>query len=127
MRKFKPRWGKEVDLDSNSTYKHLPKTDRDLDDLMLEKIGYAVLYMDYFPRRKDLFPHKKIKASASFIKKKKFTKREAHYFLNCGWYQRQRVYKLIKNFANNRHNKWGDARWFREQVFMFDNETENMC
>ena len=124
MRKYKQHFdGVEVDLDNPKTYKHLPKTDRELDDLMILKIGQALLYMDYFPDRKDLFGKRKRKVKKGFFS----SKREADGFHNCGWYQRQRVHKLIKKFAENRREKWGDVKWFREQVFLFDDETENMC
>ena len=129
MRKFKQRMEPEVDLDNPKTYKHLPKTDRELDDLMLQKIGYALVYMDYFPSRKSMFPTKKVKSKMISIKAwypNSKSKRKVD-INNSGWQQRQRVYKLIKNFADNRSKKWGDVKWFREQVFMFDDETENMC
>lgn len=130
MRKFKQSFdGREVDLDNPKTYKHLPKGVSELDDLMILKIGQALLYMDYFPRRKGMFPAKKLKPkmvricdmSPDWRSKRKID------INNSGWHQRQRVIKLIKVFANNRHNKWGDVQWFREQVFLFDDETENMC
>ena len=46
---------------------------------------------------------------------------------NGGYYQRQRVYKLIKNFAENRRHNYGNIMWLKEQVYLFQDETENMC
>lgn len=46
---FKPRpfreW--EEDLDDDETYKHLPKTAKELHECMLKKIGYAFCYFNY--------------------------------------------------------------------------------
>jgi hypothetical protein len=128
MRKFKSRQCGTVDLDSPKTYKYLPKDKDKLDDMMFRDIGRALVYMDYLVSRKGLYNKRKIKVTEGFMKRKRFgTKREADAFLNSGYYQRQRIYKLIKNFADNRSKHFNDVKWLREQVFLFQNETENQC
>ena len=123
MRKYKPAYGKEVDLDSAKTYKYLPNDLKELDNLMFLEIGYALVYMDYFPDTKKMFPSKKqtIKMITHPYNNKKVDKN------NCGWQQRQRVLKLIKNFAKNRQNNYENKMWLKEQIFLFQDETENMC
>lgn len=131
MRKYKEHFdGREVDLDNDSTYDYLPKTANELEDRMYREIGKALVYMDYLPSRKDCYPKRKLKPKFAplsdwGIKGKKGEKRVD--YNNCGWYQRQRIYKLIKNFAENRHNHYGDVKWLREQVYLFEDECENMC
>ncbi len=46
---------------------------------------------------------------------------------NSGYNQRQRVYKLIKYFADNRKDNYDNLMWLKEQCFLLDDETENMC
>ncbi len=41
--------------------------------------------------------------------------------------QVKRINILIEDFAENRKKNWGNIQWFREQVFLFQDETENMC
>jgi len=41
--------------------------------------------------------------------------------------QRWRIHKLVEAFATERRNNYGDIKWLREQLFMFIDETENMC
>jgi hypothetical protein len=103
MRKYKPTFGKEVDLDNPKTYLHLPKTIDELSDLMFKEIGYALCYMNYNPDRKMFFTPKR----------------------DGG--QRKRVEKLIKYFAENRKNNYQNLMWYKEQVFLFKDEIENMC
>jgi len=108
MRLYKGSFGEEVDLDNPITYNYLGTDDvSKLDDIMFKEIGQALVYMDYF--RPQMFPKK--------------------YNLNdrCGYEQRQRVNKLIKLFADDRHNNWKNPMWFKEQIFLFQDETENMC
>jgi len=62
MRKFKCSFdGFEVDLDDPETYKHLSDDINILRDRMFREIGYSIVYMDYFPDRKDGFPKRKKK------------------------------------------------------------------
>ena len=122
--------GETVDLDNPETYKHLPDTYRELRYLMFQRIGYVILYMDYFPNRKGLFPKRK--------RKEEFVKLSEWYpeakdgdklieINNVAFNQRQRVYAMIKNFAENEDKHMKNLIWFKEQVFLFDDETENMC
>ena len=98
-RPFKDAFGHTVDLDDDKTYKNLPKTDRELDDKMFEEIGKALVYMDYF--HPDVFP------SSSP--------------------QRLRVNQMIYNFATERRGHYKDVKWLREKLYIFQDETENMC
>lgn len=125
MREYKEHLdGRIVDLDDPYTYKHLPKTYNELEDKMYQEIGQALVYMDWLYSRKGLFPKTRSKRK----KDKRFsTKKEWDLFINCGWRQRQRIYKLIKNFADNKQDHIGDIQWMQEQVFLFQDETENMC
>lgn len=107
MRKYTCAFGEEVDLDNPDTYKYLPDDLKKLDDMMFKEIGQALVYMDYF--RREHFPKINIKN------------------LNSGFSQRRRVIDLIKNFANNRHHNYQNVMWYKEQIFLFQDETENMC
>lgn len=108
MRKYTCAFGEEVDLDNHETYKHLPDDLKKLDDMMFKEIGQALVYMNYF--RPEFFP-----------------KKNAIDYKGSGYHQRQRVYKLIRNFANDRHNNYQNIIWYKEQIFLFQDETENMC
>lgn len=129
MRKYSPAYGPKVDLDDPKTYKHLPDNEKELDNIMFKEIGYALVYMDYFPERKGFFPKRKRKPEMVKLKdifpniksNKEVDKNNASYD------QRQRIYKLIKNFAENRRHNCGNIMWFKEQVYLFQDETENMC
>ncbi len=97
MRKFKTHpFGDEVDLDDESTYDYLPKSIKELDDLMFREIGYSYCYFTYF---------------------------------HSDWYKPQvkKIKKLIKVFTSNRKKNYNNLKWFQEQVFIFQNEIENMC
>jgi hypothetical protein len=124
MRKFTERpFGEVVDLDDPKIYDYLPNTCAELRDRMFKNIGYALVYMDYFPSRKGLFPKRKKKVKMYALKKggKKFD------INNGSYYQRLRVYELIKNFADNERENYKNIMWYKEQVFIFEDETENMC
>jgi len=91
------------DLDDPKTYDALPKTVKKLDKLMFKEIGYALCYMDHF---------------------------------HPDWFdvtntQRLRVNTLIAEFCRERHNHYKEnlrnRLWMKEQVFVFQMETENMC
>ena len=112
MREFSTAFNGKVDLDNPETYKHLPEGVRKLDSMMFLKIGEALVYMDYF--HPDIFP-------------KKETGTKGNWHDNAGFYQRKRVEKLIKHFAENRGDNWENEVWFKEQIFVFEEETENMC
>lgn len=106
MRIFKCRpFGEEVDLDNPETYEGLPKTVKELREMMLAKIGFAYCYTEFW--HKDLFD--------------KMDK-----------VQRNRIKLLVKNFTENEKQYWGkngeDAvLWYQEQIFLFEDEIENMC
>lgn len=102
MRKFKPEYGDEVDLDDPKTYSHLPNTAKELDDLMFQEIGYYYCYVKFW--HKDIFDKDKI-----------------------GKKQKKRVKKLIKKFTKFRKNNYSNLLWYKEQIFIFQDETENMC
>lgn len=102
MRKYKQHFdGVEVDLDNSEIYSFLPNTIDELDDRMFKEIGYVLCYMDYF--HPDWFGKKR----------------------DGG--QRKRVNKLIQNFTENRKHNYQNLMWYKEQVFLFEDETENMC
>ena len=107
MRKFECPFGEIVDLDDPTTYDYLPKDKISLDEKMFCEIGKALTYMNYF--HPDIFPKRKNKNDLTI----------------CGWQQRQRVNQLIKNFADKNH--YDDVLWYQEQIFLFQEEIENMC
>lgn len=88
-----------VDLDNPETYNYLPDSPSALRDMMFEKIGYYHCYVNYW--HKDWFDE------------------------DGG--QKQRVEKLIKHFTENENEHFDDVLWYQEQVFLFEEETENMC
>jgi hypothetical protein len=91
-----------VDLDDPIIYEHLPKTVYELRDRMFKQIGYQYLYTKFW--HVDIFDNKE----------------------NM---QKKRIKKLIWTFAvqesDRMHND--DVLWFQEQVFLFEDEIENMC
>jgi len=111
MREFKcsPFADDIVDLDDPETYKYLPNSIDELNNKMLQEIGYSLCYMDFW--HPDVF----------------FKERGDKEKPNWGYEQRQRVYKLIENFTKNRNDNWKNIMWFKEQVFLFQDEIENMC
>jgi len=132
MRQFKPVYGPKVDLDDPETYDYLPKTEKELDALMFREIGYALVYMDYFKDRRKFFPKRKNKSDmvrfCDIFTDKKYAKNTTLIDVNNAAYdQRQRVQKLIQSFADNRRNNHGNVLWYQEQIFLFQDEIENMC
>lgn len=106
MRPYKESpYGNIVDLDDPSLYSHLPDNIKLLDDLMFKEIGYALCYMDYF--------HKD------------------SYCIGTKWEscleQRKSINKLIEKFTSERRNHYEDVMWYKEQIFLFKDEIENMC
>ena len=104
MRLFKTSpYGDEVDLDDPKTYQYLPKTLKKLRDLMLSEIGYAYCYMNYW--HSDIFDGKK----------------------DGG--QKTRANSLIKEFTDNEglNENYLNLMWYKERIFLFQNEIENMC
>jgi len=91
----------EVDLDDPATYSHLPNTINELRELMFARIGYAYCYMYYW--------HPDI------------------YSGNIGDTQKINVKAKIKYFTENERANYNNIMWYKEQVFLFDDEIENMC
>ena len=102
MRKFTPTFGLPVDLDDPKTYDHLPNNAKKLRELMFQEIGYVYCYMYYW--HKDWFDNEKFSHG-----------------------QKQRVELLIFNFTENEAHHRNDVLWFQEQVYIFQDEIENMC
>jgi hypothetical protein len=102
MRKFTVFENFEVDLDDEKTYDFLPKTKKELRDLMFKEIGYAHCYMNFW--YKDIFDEHD----------------------GC---QKKRVENLIKNFTENEKENYhnDNLMWYKEQIFLFQCEIENMC
>ena len=112
MRPYKTSFDQqEVDLNDPTLYDHLPNDTSLLDDLMFKEIGYALCYMNYF--HPIIFPKSK--------------KHKINDLKLCGYQQRKRIKKLIKYFCANRHDHYNDVLWLKEQVYLFQDETENMC
>lgn len=120
----------EVDLDNPKTYEHLPKTQKELEILMFSEIGRALCYMDFLKAREGFFP--KEKQAEELVPITEWYPNHANPeimvdIVNSSYHQRQRIYKLIDNFSNNRHKNYENIMWCQEQVFLFQDETENMC
>ena len=107
--------GLEVDLDDPATYKHLPSDCKVLDDLMFKEIGQAICYMDYF--HPEIY---RVSSSSNILN-------QIHGKGYDTGGQRERVMELIKDFCENRQNHYNDVLWLQEQVFLIQDETENMC
>jgi len=102
MRKFNcnPFKDIEVDLDDPEIYNHLPADARELRQMMLSEIGYYHCYVNYW--HKDIFDEN-------------------------DYGQKARVEALIKYFTENEKQNYDDVLWYKEQVFLFQDEIENMC
>ena len=105
MREFRTAFAEIVDLDDPKTYEYLPQDRKELDNMMFCEIGQALVYMYHFKTRRDMF-----------------TKEH-----ECGWKQRIRVNILIQKWADERSNNYENTMWIQEQIFIFQDETENMC
>ena len=106
MRKYITAFdGEEVDLDDYNIYNYLPNDIKMLDDKMFKEIGYALCYMNNF--------HPEFFSEYAGID-----------YENS---QKNRVMKLIENFCDNRENNYNNVMWYKEQVFLFQDEIENMC
>jgi len=92
-------YGNIVDLDDPLTYSHMSKDPKQLDKLIFTEIGMTLVYMDHFNK--------------------------VHYQLDDK--QRIRINMLIKNFADERRNNYGNVIWLQEQLFLIQDETENQC
>ena len=103
MRKFicSP-FGEEVDLDDPKTYEHLTDNKDELRNKMFSEIGMAYCYMNFW--HKDIFDN-----------------------YDSGVKQKERVNDLINNFTDNERENYDNIMWYNEQIFLFQDETENMC
>jgi hypothetical protein len=88
----------KVDLDNPKTYSHLPKTAKNLTKLMLSEIGYYYCYVNFWHKER----YKEDK-------------------------QKERVEKLIQDFTDNHYANHKNVLWLQEQIFIFQDEIENMC
>ena len=100
MRKFKCWDGEEVDLDDPNLYDRFPDDVNQLREIMFSKIGYSYCYMNFW--------HKET-------------------FDTFASDQKIRVDKLIKKFTEEEEANYKNALWYKGQIFIFEEETENMC
>lgn len=119
MRTFKTSpFGDILDLDNPQTYEYLPKTIKELDNLMFKEIGMALCYMDYF--HLNYFP-----------KEIPYDDQSNNSYHLSGYKQRQRVNLWIEMFCTDRNLHYEETNenilWFQETIFLFRDETENMC
>ncbi len=91
--------GEEFDLDDPTTYDYLPKDLEGLSRSMWYEIGFALWYMDYH------MPD----------------------FYTKDYPQRIRVESLIRKFTDGRLENCQNVLWWQEQIFLFQDEIENMC
>lgn len=113
MRKYTTSDGETVDLDYPNTYEHLPDDCNILDDMMFKEIGYALCYMDYF------YPE--------VFNKQIFVMKDDGNKVPFDGGQRKRIEAMIKDFCDNRRDHYTDDMWYKEKIFLFQDETENMC
>jgi len=93
-------YNQHVDLDDPKTYNYLPKNVNELRQKMFAEIGYAFCYMNYW--YKDVFG------------------------VRDGG-QKERVELLVKKFTENESKNSDNILWYQEQVFLLQDEIENMC
>ena len=98
MRKYTDTFGNIIDLNNPKIYKYLPDDYNTLVNLMWKEIGYCLCYMKYY-------------------KPKVFENSE----------QKERVEKLIKRFCKNNKKHFNDIKWYKEQIYLLQDEIENMC
>jgi hypothetical protein len=105
MRIFKcrPFGDFDVDLDDPKTYEYLPDTTKELRQIMLSEIGYSHCYLNYW-HKDDGFGNRKTNGN-----------------------QIRRIESLIKNFTENERDNYNNVMWYKEQIFLFQDEIENMC
>jgi hypothetical protein len=103
MREYKTSLGGIiVNLDDPKTYEDLSKDKKILDEKMFSEIGFALCYMNIW--HKDIFGKKKRDGG-----------------------QKKRVMKMIESFCNERKNHYNDVLWLQEELYLFQDEIENMC
>ncbi len=108
MRPFKCRPFKNhsVDLDDPKTYNYLSKDIKELRQKMFAEIGYAFCYMNFW--------HKDV-----------FCVTDSFGFRDGG--QKERVESLVKKFTEKESENRDNVLWYQEQIFIFQDEIENMC
>jgi len=89
-------------LDDPKTYEHLTDNKDELRNKMFSEIGMAYCYMNFW--HKDIFDN-----------------------YDSGVKQKERVNDLINNFTDNERENYDNIMWYKEQIFLFQDETENMC
>jgi hypothetical protein len=100
MRKFVcSPYGEEVDLDNSETYSYLPNDANQLRDILFKDFGWSQLYMNYL--------HPDV-----------FSKNDN---------QRLRINEFMKKYSENHLKNYDNLIWLKEQVFLFQDEIENMC
>lgn len=92
-------FGDEVDLDNPETFSHLPDSAEELRTILFKEFGFANLYMNYF------YPE----------------------VFDVNNSQRIRISDFMKNYSQNHVLRYDDVLWLKEQVFLFQDEIENMC
>jgi len=116
MREYTDSIGCKHDLDNPESYSYLPKTLKELRNRMFEKIGYSYLYMNVWHREIFFAPEE-----------------TPLFFTISGTEQKKRVEELAFNFAKQekefRTTKTEEENilWMQEQVFLFEDEIDNMC
>lgn len=98
MRKYITSFGEVVDLDDPETYSGLPDEISVLRKLIFEKIGYSYCYMNHWYR--DIYNNSS---------------------------QKSDVENMITYFTQNELQNSNNVMWYKEQVFRFEDEIENMC
>lgn len=116
MRIFKTSpFGYEVDLDDPKTYAYLPQTKDELWAKIFSIIGYALCYMDKF--HPDHYP------------KEKMFFGDSPSLLGSCYEQRMRINVMIDDFCSDPkyYEYINSVEMMQEFIFLFEDETENMC
>ena len=112
MREYKCSfYGDIVDLDNPKTYDYLSKDIKILREKLYKEFGQAFCYMDGF--HPDIFV--------------KTINKQSNRLLIAGYNQRLRVNKLLKKFIKGFYKHYNDVLWYQEQIFLLQDECENMC
>lgn len=98
MRQYKTSLGETIDLDDPKNYDYLPNNVEELRKIMLSEIGYTYCYMKHW--RPEMFKSND---------------------------QKKRVKKMIKYFSENEKDNANNIMWYKEQIYLFQEEIENMC
>lgn len=102
MRKFQCRFGEVVDLDDQTIYDYLPNTTKELRQLLLSEIGYYYCYVNFW--------HK-----------------ETYDQWDSCLSQKARVEEFINDFTKTEKENYDNIMWYKEKIFLFQEEIENMC